>query len=891
MKLKRSEHKTVLRRGWSCLRNIRLRLFVLIIVGLGLLAGLFVSGVWAGYRLNLWYSRKGFTVKAWGRSLLVHQLGCVKHFFQGLSVQPERIDIDIKAKDMAILEAIRQDALNKGNLFSTPDDWVSARIRYQGQSYDAAVRLKGDMPDHWYEKDGWSLKIKLKNDQTLFGMRRFSIQQPWTRWFLAEWITHRWLAYHDLIAMRYQFIEVGINGKNQSIFAVEENFDKYLIENNCFREGPILRFNNDLSWSLGPDNPLYFDNFLDASIEPGFPESALNDPAMKVIWQKAATLLEQLRTGQLAVEQVIDVDKMALYFALFELFKSDHIVSLDNMRLYYNPITSRIEPVGYDCEDIQTLSYVDGNSISGYYPEPGLYPSPNAWRRLLFCNRAFYSAYLRALERISAPGYLEAFFKAIENDQQKALAILYKGNPWYFYEDENLLKTNRDFIRSVLKTPIGPVCYLKSCDLERRQLTFQIRNLGILPVVLDSFQSGNIQIRPSQEILLYSHTPGPAKRYHEITVAISPDIEPAGQDWTNALTVRWHKMGLTETRETKVHNWPAVTDEFSGPDALRVDSTVEKFDFIIGDKDGNYRIQPGRHTLTEPLIVPVGRKLICGPGTVLDLTTQAMLISRSPLEFIGSAEDPIGLISSDKKGMGLIVMDAGGISHLEQVYFNGLSNPQNHGWSVSAAVSFYQSDVDVRDCVFRANRCEDYLNTIRCRFSLERTRFEHTAADAFDSDFSQGSMKQVGFIQCGNDAVDVSGTQIEIDDIVIEKAGDKGLSAGERSRMSVQNAYLTDCEIAVASKDDSELTIAKVAIHKSRVGFTAFQKKSEYGPGIIRATGIFCNDSLEAIMLEQGSLIEIEGQKQAWTHEKIRDLFYGELYGRKSGILMLDTDQ
>ena len=40
------------------------------------------------------------------------------------------------------------------------------------------------------------------------------------------------LNYQGLIALRYDFIDVTLNGKHFGVYAIEENFRKNLIENN-----------------------------------------------------------------------------------------------------------------------------------------------------------------------------------------------------------------------------------------------------------------------------------------------------------------------------------------------------------------------------------------------------------------------------------------------------------------------------------------------------------------------------------------------------------------------------------------------------------------------------------------------------------------------------------
>ena len=76
---------------------------------------------------------------------------------------------------------------------------------------------------------------------------------------------------------------------------------------------------------------------------------------------------------------------------------------------------------------------------------------------------------------------------------------------------------------------------------------------------------------------------------------------------------------------------------------------------------------------------------------------------------------------------------------------------------------------------------DDYLNIVRSDFSITDSHFRNVNADAFDSDFSTGFMKEVVFDNIGNDGIDISGTRLKIEDITMSYVGDKGISSGEKS--------------------------------------------------------------------------------------------------------------
>jgi len=80
--------------------------------------------------------------------------------------------------------------------------------------------------------------------------------------------------------------------------------------------------------------------------------------------------------------------------------------------------------------------------------------------------------------------------------------------------------------------------------------------------------------------------------------------------------------------------------------------------------------------------------------------------------------------------------------------------------------------------------------------------FENIYSDAFDGDFSDGYISNTSFINCANDAIDISGSNVTIDSVFIQNSGDKGISVGgEESILKATNITIIDSEIGMTSKD------------------------------------------------------------------------------------------
>ena len=227
-------------------------------------------------------------------------------------------------------------------------------------------------------------------------------------------------------------------------------------------------------------------------------------------------------------------------------------------------------------------------------------------------------------------------------------------------------------------------------------------------------------------------------------------------------------------------------------------------------------------------------------------------------------------------------MNARQTSILEHVAFNNLSNPSQSGWELTGAVTFYEAPVEISHCQFVDSRSEDALNIVRSEFTIDQTLFSQNLFDAFDADFAKGRIANSSFVACGNDAIDVSGSVTELQDVFVNGAGDKGLSAGENSRMTVNHIEIRNAAIGVASKDLSNITIKNILISNGDIGLTAYQKKPEFGPGSLNVQGLEILRTDVPYLVEVQSSVVVDGVVIEASRENVKDILYGTEYGQSS---------
>ncbi|MFK7811409.1 MAG: hypothetical protein AB8B59_02880, partial [Maribacter sp.] len=345
------------------------------------------------------------------------------------------------------------------------------------------------------------------------------------------------------------------------------------------------------------------------------------------------------------------------------------------------------------------------------------------------------------------------------------------------------------------------------------------------------------------------------------------------------LFVGYRLVGTSQTKYNSITPFTNFDNIAKEDDLFRSEIDLSVFEFLsINESNKTISFVLDTIVLNRPLVLPAGYTVNATEGLQIDIISGGKIISKSSLNFIGTKEKPIRIFSSDKKGEGIFVVGSNKASELKYVEFDHLTN-QAHGlWDLTGAVVFYESPVNLDHVLISNNSCEDGLNIIRTHFTMKNTAFRNTQSDAFDGDFVQGTLTNCTFENLGNDAIDVSGSNLEMYDLKISNAGDKALSAGENSQMKAERIIIHQSEIAIAGKDLSIVEINNATISNSKLGFTAFQKKPEFGASSIDAKNVTMIEVEIAHLIENKSSLLLNG-KQAETIDQVKEQMYGVEFG------------
>lgn len=834
------------------------------------------DGDWEELRIHLQvptYAREAtFKLYAWNPSaewayfddLSVHVRRAAALPPQGL-LSPEDsivvLNLDVGADGLASLQAQRDAAMQRGLLDAQAKEegWVKLKMDDGKDAYTGELRLKGDWVDHLMGEK-WSFRIALDQGQAWRGMTTFSVQNPRTRYFLGEWVFHQWLAKEDVLSPRYGFVEVRVNGASRGLYAYEEHFEKQLVEYNHRPSGPILKLDEEGLWQAQDvslqtqmdDFETHVPAYKASDIEPFGAKAARKDSTLRQQVQIAQQLAQQYKTGQKTVGDLFDPEKVARYYAIIDVLGAQHGIIWHNQRWYYNPVISKLEPIGFDgYTETGPYRWIDkpfiGFSRNIRYMAPG-------YRELMFerffHDPKFLELYIGALRRFTDPAYLDQFYYEIEPALRHLEAILQKEWPSYEF-DRAAFFDKASMIRQVL-LPLQSVSVKAHLQGKTdRGIHYRVYNYHCLPVILQGVgkKPDKVDAPFSKDLLVDAYNQEfPAEYLDAYSKAEGKWVffKVPGMDSLFAAEVLpWKEpTGLTP-EQSLFRDLKLTSNEF-----YQVDEALKRVTF----KTGKYRC-------SRDLLFPPGYQVWFEKGVELDLVQGAKCISKSQVLLFGTEDQPILITSSDRTAQGFTVLQAEGKSEFHYVAFDHLGALQDRGWNLTGAVTLYESESYFDHARFVHSHAEDALHTIRSVFTFSDSYIGYAQGDGLDADFCTGTIFNAQMFSIGGKAMDLAGSNITVSSATVDRSGGSALDMGEGCKGTIVKATLRNSKVGLAVRDLSQVTVNEIELYHDSLGISVFQSKAEHGPATLVVEKIKAEGVSHQYSVQPGSKLTVEGQE------------------------------
>ena len=752
--------------------------------------------------------------------------GMVKNKFFGPRM--ERLDIDIKHLDYQEIINSKNVDVNL-NLNILPDDkYVKAKIRFNDQTYKVKIRLKGFGIDHRMGPKRFSLLVSVSEGKTILGFSKFSIQKPYTRSFPFDYIFQRLVSASKNLYPTKDYARIYVNGESWGVMNLEESLTKEFLEKKSYKESLVIRYPNTFDeniWqynALTQDDPYPWYRLLNSTFDIHLYNDTkyLEDPQFRKYFSYIQEESLFLQTD------IFDIKKMAEIFLLASIWGNWHTLLPYNLRFYFNPYTLKLEPIATDQlwpTSIEEPSLELSNQLPPFF-------------KSLFQKSEFQKEAKNNFEQIASR------FDDLDNYSIESGKIF----PLDKVHDLDMVKSNINYLRKNLDLFFDPKTVFISqkqhsidsfilSQQEYKTVSAQYPNQEQSQNFVDHiyprhFSDGYLEVYnllPDQIKILKVFSNGEEIPFTPTTlrgfiadplpVRINLNLNGIRDNEISLLTEHQSNFRTTAIKSS------LVSEGISNP--LTSDTYLCKSFCTI--KNGEYFFNRGTWVIEEPIILDGNVNI--PPGTILNFHENAYMIIKGSLIAAGTKDLPIKLTSINQSWKGFYVINASKRSLLEHVEIENLNALSDGLLNLTGGVTFYNSDLTLKDSTIANIYAEDALNIVKSNFILENIIIDNAISDGVDSDFSHGLISSSIFQNIKGDALDFSGSTVKISLVETNNIGDKSISAGEQSNLYIEASKLRNTAIGITSKDGSQVTVRESSIEDYNLfGVMSYVKKDFY---------------------------------------------------------------
>ena len=835
------------------------------------------------FNTGLWIKNKNYYLDRIYFNGLNHYINIFEITYKGFKsffYDYEEINIDLSYENLIILEKNRKEIINTSvdSMRSQNQEFseVQGFLVYEDQKIPIKLRLKGDRLSHFEDKDKSSYKLEALGDEKIKGVRKFSFIKPRARNYIHEWLFHEIAKEGELIKLKYDFVNLKINGTGQGLYVFEEGFDKDLVERNRRRNGPIFSLYEEYDSNIFLSKfELYNKNFWNRDENIKLASYARN---------KLKGFLEQ----KFNLDETFDVEKWAFLFALADLTYTYHALKPSNVKFYYNPVSGLFEPIPYDGHRFvgkYKKNFDHGNTYEKAKTclDKELCKNPDyaqsKWLYQFFFNNDgslnsnFYSQYVKAVRKITSDEFLSTFFEKRKKDINKINSAIYsdyflydnltyaKYGPGLYYFSKKDLFYRAEILKKKIEIKLGKISATEIND----KIVIENKNISNnASLILDELICEKLENNWRRNFIYKIHLKNNLNNKIE--------IKKNNSDLSNSkcIYVKFKDKFNNQVFIKKInHNLEFLFAENENKDKYLNYFHKKNDILLLKNKDTK---------IDEDIIIPKNLIIKIKSGESIKITNNAFIISNSPWE-VGDKNGKV-LISGYKNnfGGGIVIKrtqkaskfyntDFQYLSGVEDRFmYNNKSNsksliltkylkekknkylyeeipPDNEKYTFSAkfnytgAINLYESKATFINCNFKRIDSEDALNLISSEFLVENSTFEENSSDSIDIDFGNGIIKDSSFTFVGNDAIDLSGSEVNLENLFFLNVGDKLISAGENTAVNIKKINARNSYIGIASKDGSISIVENINFINVKIPFASYQKKKSYEPGLLKVNG------------------------------------------------------
>jgi len=448
----------------------------------------------------------------------------VRNYPKSWSADPPHVSLEVSDKNYARIVAVVDSARARGVILADDNSYVKGKLTHGDATFKVKLRIKGKMTDH-VSGNKWSFRIISKDGGSFLGMRRFSLQHPGTRGYLTDWMSHRMMRAEGLVAVRFGYCTLDLNGEHLGVYNYEEHFGQELLDHNKRPRGPILRFDPQefwqkrLAWMRKETVEPGFGDYQGATIDAYDTKEIMADSVRKAQFDSAVARINRFRSGEVPASAVFNADLIARHLAHNDLVGGFRSLDWSDVKLYFNPESGLVEPISYE-----SFSGFPTEELAGAHRLNGPFKVSDELHTQWLKDTVLFKLYIHHLERFARKEYLDSTFVALAPALDSASAILYAEFPWKELE-RSVYYRNQETIRKLLEEGAQLDA---SWSATEQGTQLQLTATASLPVVVERLTTRDgIVVDLGGPLLLYASNPKGSTRAVKRVLSGVPDLSGA----------------------------------------------------------------------------------------------------------------------------------------------------------------------------------------------------------------------------------------------------------------------------------------------------------------------------------------------------------------------------
>ena len=737
-------------------------------------------------------------------------------------------------------------------------NWKKGYLNTKDNNFEKIqFRLRGENARNYALKKK-SYKIKLKKKKLINGYREFYYINPYDINIIKNYIPFLFANELNILNPFSRLVELHTNDKYQGVHLEMYATDELFLRNNSLMPTSIFKHSIDLSYKF--IEPMYT-AFWNGNL---FFRQSKNNFDLEDNRSILNNFLYKLRNVKhSAYKDNLNIDLWAK-FAVYRILSGDfHSNALNNLKINVDNHNGKIQNIIWDPITDTKLKY-DSQSLFNYCVNiiECRLNTESDYRykkiKLLYEHLFIRDTYKKIINEINRHenkitnslikdsnrldlildnrSFIKEFFYPGEtiSNEFKMIKDYYNNNSESI-KKFFMLKINAKWSqkKNIINIYINDFKPITNFDINSNRLIkniyLDVNNNGLIDVNDKVIENYNYDLgKNSFKLLLFSNVACTDKRSFQ--KCIDKNFNYSRYQFLLDKTEKNIKVESIKTVDeflsNKTYKFEKIKDfkEYYSTDP-RNSKIIEKAKILVIDKD---------QFVYENLIFD--QKVIIKPGVNFYLKNKKSVIFKNRVYMQGTKKLPIKFTPIEKEkyyGTVALLGKKASNSYLNNVIFeNGSGNMSLENITFISMLAIHDTNNIILENI-KLSQNNDFDDLIHIIYSneikLKNIEINNSKSDAIDIDLSTVDIDNLTIKNSGNDCLDLMMSEVTIKNSKFNGCGDKGISVGEKSTISIENLKVENSNIGLAAKDNSHVNGSFLNFNNNKVHIDTYNKNWQYG--------------------------------------------------------------